>query len=64
MLINLEWPRYIESSNSYITAEENEEMKKYLEVAADGYSGILDYQGAITRRSISEKTQEENGVMG
>ena len=38
MLINLEWPRYIDDSNSYITAEENEEMKKYLGVAADGYS--------------------------
>lgn len=59
MLINLEWPRYIESSNSYITAEENEEMKKYLEVAADGYSGILDYQEQLREEALARKHRKK-----
>lgn len=55
MLINLEWSRYINSSNSYITAEENEEMKKYLGVTADGYSGILDYQEQLREEALTRK---------
>ena len=55
MLINLEWPRYIDGSNSYIIAEENEKMKKYLGIAADGYSGILDYQEQLRDEALARK---------
>lgn len=55
MLINLTWPRYFDRTNSYIISEENEDIKKYLGVTADGYYGILDYQEQLHTETLIEK---------
>ncbi|WP_314723438.1 PcfJ domain-containing protein [Enterocloster bolteae] len=52
MLMNLEWPRYITNSDTYIDPKENREMKQYLGVEADGYDGIFDYQERLRENAL------------
>lgn len=55
MLINLEWPNYITSVNTYIDPEENRQMKQYLGVESDGYDGISDYQERLREDALNLK---------
>ena len=55
MLMNLEWPNYITSVNTYIDSEENREMKQYLEVESDGYDGISVYQERLRENALNQK---------
>ncbi|WP_373266033.1 PcfJ domain-containing protein [Hungatella hathewayi] len=62
MLINLEWPRYIDRTNSYINTEENEDIKKYLGVTEDGYHGILGYQERLREEALAEKHRRKTAL--
>ena len=55
VLMNLEWPNYITSVNTYIDSDENREMKQYLEVESDGYDGISVYQERLRENALNQK---------
>ena len=62
MLVNLEWPRYIDYTNSYFIPEENEEIKKYLGVTANGYYGILGYQWRSHEEALTKKHKRKTAL--
>ncbi|MDR1548998.1 MAG: PcfJ domain-containing protein [Hungatella sp.] len=58
-LDNLEWPEYIKSTNTYITPEENKEIRQYLNVKSDGVAGILDYQEKVRAKELDQKHRKK-----
>lgn len=55
----LDWPVYSNGTPPYITQKESKCIRQYLDVSADGYEGILEYQREARRKHLEQKHRKE-----